>query len=371
MTETVLPARPLPQIARVADLPEHQARMDQPLVSYRCVAQAGRSPAPSPAFMFGPSDAELTRQIYGQVETPEIGVTSIADASLAPTGIGVCGNVAFAASGLNHPREHVGTIVARLNEMAPPVRDVPGPLVPLFGPAEEDARHLLVDYLPRLWLLGQAGYALGDVRLVVPDKLPPFLRDVIRDLGLPPDRLVQYAHWDEVLRTDLLVLPSILRRHERLSPHFGEATRFWTARLRATLDMAEPAPAERLYIPDPEHGAHSLRNRYRIEAIAERAGYRVAPVEQLGFAERASLFGRATRIVGPYSTALHYSVFAAPGTTVCALRGVGRDQGTLQTGICAAMLQRMGYVFGAAETGGYTVDETDFRRALEMMELQA
>ena len=107
----------------------------------------------------------------------------------------------------------------------------------------------------------------------------------------------------------------------------------------------------------------------RIEAIAERAGYRVAPIEQLGFAERAALFGRASRLIGPYSTALHYSVFSAPGTTVCALRGTGREQGTLQTGICAAMHQLAGYVFGAPEPGGYSVDETDFRRALEMMEL--
>ncbi len=366
MSELLTPARPLAHIARVADLADHQARMDQPLVSYRLVDAAARSPAPGPAFLFGPSDPELTRQIYGQVETPEIGVTGVADAAVAPTGIGLCGHVAFAAASLNHPRDHVATVVARLNQMAPPCRHVAGPLVPLFGPAEEDAGHLLIDYLPRLWLLEQAGYPLDTLRFLVPDPLAPYLQAVVALLGIPPDRLVRYAHWDEAIRTDLLLLPTTLRRHERLSRHFGAATRFWTARL----GLPAPEGHDRLYIPDPDRTGPGLRNRYRIEAIAERRGYRVAMIEQMGFAERAALFARAGRIVGPYSTALHHSVFAAPGTTVCALRSTRREPGTLQTGIGQAAGQRTGYVFGAPdEAGGYAVDETDFRRALELMEL--
>jgi capsular polysaccharide biosynthesis protein len=369
MTDTLTPARPLAAIARVADLPDHQARMDQPLVAWRLVDGAGRSPAPAPAFMFGPSDAELTRQIYGQTETPEIGCTSVADAALAPTGIGLRQDVAFSAANLNLPREHVATIVARLNQMAPPCREVAGPLAALFGPAEEDAGHLLVDYLPRLWLLEQAGYALETLRFVVPDPLPPFLGALVGQLGIAPERLVRYAHWDEALRTDLLLLPTILRRHGRLSPRFGEATRFWTARLRAAAGLPDPVRADKIYVPDPDTGAAPLRNRYRIEAIAERLGYRVVMVAQMGLAERAAAFGRAARIVGPYGTALHHSVFAASGTAVCALRGTGRAPGTLQTGLCAALGQRCGYVFGQPDPGGFSVEESDFRRALEVMDL--
>lgn len=373
MTEadTLTPARPLAQIARVADLADHQARMDQPLIAWRLVDAARRSPAPAPAFLFGPSDAELTRQIYGQVETPEIGVASIADAAVAPTGIGICGNVAFAAAALNHPREHVATIVARLNQMSPPCRAVPGPLVPLFGPAEEDLGHLLIDYLPRLWLLEQAGYALDTLRFLVPDRLPVFLQEVLRALGLTQERIVRYAHWDEVVRTDLLLLPGILRRHERLSPHFGAATRFWTARLRATLGLPEPAPTVKIYVPDPARDGSALRNRYRIEAIAERLGFQVAMVDQMDFSACAALFATASHIVGPYSKALHYSVFAPEGATICALRGTGREGGLLQTGISDALDQRMGYVFGTIEEGGFSVEESDFRRALELMDLPA
>ena len=338
--------------------------MDQPLVSYRVVEPAGRSPAPSPSFLFGPSDAELTRQIFGQMETPEVGVTSIADAAVAPTGIGLCRNVAFSASSLNHPREHVATIVGRLNAVNPPCRDVPGPLVPLFGPAEEDDAHLLIDYLPRLWLLEQAGYKLDTLYFLVPDPLGPMLEDVVRLLGIPDERLVRYAHWRETIRTDLLLLPSILRRHERLSACLGDATRFWIDRL----GLAAPDPQERIYVPAPGAGL-VLHNHLRIEAVAERRGYRIAPIEHLGFAERAALFSRAACIIGPYSTALHYSVFAGAGATVCALRGTGRVPGTLQTGLCHALGQTAGYVLGGQDHVGFAVDEADFRRALELMEL--
>ena len=362
LADTLAPM--LAQIARVADLPDHQARMDRPLVSYRLVAPAGRSPAPAPAFMFGPSDAELTRQIFGQVETPEIGVTSIADAAVAPTGIGVCQDVAFSAASLNQPRDHVTTIVARLNEVRPPCRVVPAPLVPLFGPAEDDDGHVLIDYLPRLWLLEQAGYRVETLHFLVPDPLGPLLEEALHLIGIPESRLVRYAHWRETIRTELLLLPSILRRHERLSPSFGAASRFWPD----GVGRARRAGGDNISVRGPA-GGPMLRNRERIEDLAERHGYRVAPVEGLGFAERAALFGGAGRIVGPYSTALHLSVFSAPGTTLCALRGTHRVPGTLQSGVCAALGQSVGYVFGAQDAAGFNVDETDVQRALALLEL--
>ena len=138
------------------------------------------------------------------------------------------------------------------------------------------------------------------------------------------------------------------------------------------LDLPAPEAREKLYIPDPDRGGAGLRNRYRIEAVAERRGYRIAMLDQMGFAQRAALFSGAARIIGPYSTALHHSVFSAPGVLTCALRSTRREPGTLQTGLSHAMGQRAGYVFGAADdSGGYTIDETDFRRALELMELSS
>ena len=367
MTTAIDQAPPLGRIARVADLAGHRARMDRPLVSYRRVSPAGHSPAPTPAFLFGSCDAEMTRQVYGQIETPETGVTSIADAAVAPTGIGLCREVAFSAASLNHPLEHVATIVARLNASDLPCRAVPGPLVPLFGPAEEDEGILILDYLPRLWLLEQAGYPIDTVHFLVPDPLGPMLEEVVRLLGIADGRLVRYAHWQEAIRTELLLLPSILRGHDRLSPDFGAATRFWTERM----GLAAPGPdvGERIYVPSPGP-ATALRNHDRIEAVAQDRGYRIAPVEPLGFADRAALFGRASHIAGPYSTAFHYSVFAREGAAVCALRGA-RGAGTLQTGLCHALGQTVGYVVGAAHPGGFAIDEADFGRALDLLDLPA
>lgn len=362
-------ATTLATITRVADLADHQSQMARPLVGYRRVAPAARSPAPPPAFLFGPSGADLARQLHGQIETPEIGVASIADAAIGPTGIGLRDGVAFSGAALNQPPEHVAGIVARLNETRPPCRTVPGPLVPLFGPGSEDPGQVLIDYLPRLWLLDQAGYPPDTLYFMVPDHLPGGLVAVVQALGIPPDRLVRYAHWREVIRTDLLLLPTILRRHQRLSPAFGPATRFWTAHMRRTLGLPAPEPLESLYIRDPNLNNPVLRNGARIEAIAERRGYRIAVLDRMGLAERAALLSRAGRIVGPCAPALRHSVFAAPGAIVCAMRGTEQPQAALQTGLCHALDQRCGLVFGPNDAGGFTIDETNFRRALDFIEL--
>ena len=91
---------------------------------------------------------------------------------MAPTGIGLRDGAAFCGASLNLPEAHVATITSRLSGAALPVRFVAGPLVALFGPAEESYAQLVADYLPRLWLLEQAGHALAGLRLLVPATLP-------------------------------------------------------------------------------------------------------------------------------------------------------------------------------------------------------
>ncbi len=344
----------LPPTTRIVDITSHAARMDEPLVSFRQVEAAGRSPAPAPAFLFGEVSAAAARAIYGQIETPQTGCYAIADAAVAPTGIALRQGVAFCGEPLNLPAEHVATIASRLNGAALPARFVPGPLVALFGPAEEAYGQLVIDYLPRLWLLEQAGHALPGLRFLLPATLPPRAEDVLGQLGLA--HIVRYAHWEEVIHTDLLLLPTVLRRHERLSAGFGPATRFWVDRLRQAAGLDAPQPAERLYlcVQDGPRGAD------RLQAEARGRGFAVVHPETMDVRDRAALFGRASHIVGPTGAALHDSVFAAAGASVCGLRGAAHE-GFLQTGLCAAMGQAVGYVMAG---------ETDIARALESVALQ-
>ncbi len=332
--------------------------MHEPLVSFRLVEAAARRAAPAPAFLFGPLRAAQSRAIYGQIETPELGCYTIADAAVAPTGIALRDGTAFAGETLNLPPEHVVRVITRLNEFPPPARFVAGPLMPLFGPAEESWPHAVLDYLPRLWVAEAAGHALASLRLLIPAVLTPEMEALVGLLGIDAARIERYAHWDEIIRTDLLVLPTIARRHTRLSPSFGAATRFWAGRFPA----AAPAPSARLFVLDEEDACAA-----RLAGIAQARGYRVAHRAGLTLAERAKLFAGATHIVGLDGAALHDSVFAVPDAVVCAVRDADDDRGFLQTGLCASMGQRVGYVF--ALDGDRGLEAADFNRALDVMEV--
>ena len=328
--------------------------MDEPLVSFRLVEAAGRSPPPAPAFLFGATDAATARAIYGQIETPETGCYAIADAAVAPTGIALRDGVAFCGTQLNLPAEHVATIIARLNGTDLPDRFVPGPLVPLFGPAEEAYGQLLVDYLPRLWLLEQAGYTLSELRFLVPASLPARPRELLAHLGLQAEQFVHYAHWDEVIRSDLVVLPSVLRKHARLSAGFGAATQFWVRRVRGSLAVAAPETRMRVFVSGPGGGG-------RAEALAAGAGYSVIRPDEMGLAARVAAVGAASCIVGAYDARLHDSVFCAPGARVCGLLDGEYHAGFLQTGLGAALGLHTGYVFGG--------DPAELTRALDVFGL--
>ncbi len=339
---------------RITDIAAHAARMDEPLVSFRLVEPAGRSAPPTPAFLFGATDAATARAIYGQIETPETGCYAIADAAVAPTGIALRQSVAFCGAQLNLPPGHVATITARLSGARLPERFVPGPLVPLFGPAEEAYGQLLIDYLPRLWLLEQAGYPLDSLRFLVPASLPARAAELLAHLGLAAEQTIRYAHWEEVIHTDLLVLPTILRRHERLSAGFGDATRLWTGRVRHSLGAAAPALQARVFVSGPQGGG-------RPEAVVAGAGFQVVRPDELGVATRIAAFSAASRIVGAYGERLHDAVFCAPGAKVCGLKDDGQAGGFLQTGLGAALGIQTGYVFGG--------DEAELTRGLDILGL--
>ncbi len=328
--------------------------MDEPLVTFRLVEPAGRSAPPAPAFLFGATDAATARAIYGQIETPETGCYTIADAAVAPTGIALRDGVAFCGAQLNQPPEHVATITGRLSGGNLPLRFVPGPLAPLFGPAEEAYGQVLVDYLPRLWLLEQAGYPLASVRFLVPATLPPRAEELLAHLGLDAEQIVRYAHWDELIHTDLLILPTVLRKMARLSASFGDATRFWTHRVRASLGAGEPSLQERVFLAGPHTNA-------RAAALAAGAGFRILRPGDMDLAARVHGVGVASQIVGDDGADLHDNVFCAAGARVCGLRPAGRAGGFLQTGIGAALSFRTGYVFGS--------DEAELCRALDLLAL--
>ncbi len=202
--------------------------------------------------------------------------------------------------------------------------------------------------------------------------MQPFAGKLLHYFGICPDRCVIYDYWREIIRCDLVLLPTGLRAENRFATCFGAATLWWTGVMRrAAPDSVADSP--KLFLSrSGAPQARQMANRTAIEAAALAAGYRCVRPEELSVAGQVALFSQARVLVGEYGSALHNSVFAAPGARVCGLRGTSRHPSFVQSGIATALEQRAAYVFG--DTGGqdvtqrFVVEPRLFAKALELLE---
>ncbi len=344
-----------------------------PHIDFTEVAPPTRSPQRPPLFLLGPASEIVLHDLAAAIETPRVGCYTLTDATLAPTGIPIKGGVALRGEAFMHPHYLVTQIADRLNAERLPMRHIAGDVVPLIGPAHETYGHWLVDFLPRLWVLQQAGHDLATLRFVVPFDMAEFGFTLLRQCGLADRQLVTYEHWRELLVADRLVLPTTLRLGDRLAPCFPAATQFWMRRAGHEPPAVAPASGGALYL-SRAGGQRNLVNRARIEAIAAEHGLAVIRPEALSLSEQITLFASADMIAGEYGSALHNSIFSGAGAAVCALRGIARHPSLVQSGLATAMDQDVGYVFGGTEgqgaDQGFFVVERYFSLALELVRMR-
>jgi capsular polysaccharide biosynthesis protein len=342
-----------------------------PHLNFAEVAPPTRGPQRPPLFLLGPASEIVLHDLAAAIETPRVGCYTLTDATLAPTGIPIKQGVALRGEAFMHPHYLVTQVADRLNAETLPAREVGGDVVPLIGPAHETYGHWLVDFLPRLWVLHQAGYDLAALRFVVPCDMAKFGRTLLKQCGLGEAQLVQYEHWRELLVAERLILPTTLRLGDRLSPCFATATHFWMRRAGHEPPAAPGGGA--LYL-SRAGGQRNLVNRERIEAIAAEHGLAVIRPETMSLSEQIALFASAEVIAGEYGSALHNSIFSGAGAAVCALRGVARHPSLVQSGLATAMDQDVGYVFGGTEgqgaDQGFFVMERYFSLALELIRMR-
>jgi capsular polysaccharide biosynthesis protein len=357
----------------IRDIATQFASGRAPRFAFREVAAAGRGLQRPPLFMLGPVTPSLLHDLAAQTTTPRIGCYELRDVLVAPTGIPIKQNVAFHGEAFLHPRHLTVAVSDRLNAETPKLRAIDGTVALLCGPGHETYGHWLVDFLPRLWVLNQAGHDLATLRYLVPADLRAFGLELLRLCGIRDDQLVLYRHWQELPRAEHLLLPTGLRLGDRLAPCLPAATAFWVARLKRTTPLPRPPAARALYLRRAG-GSRTLRNRDQIEAMAEDAGFTMVQPETRSVPEQIALFTRARIIAGEYGSALHNAIFAAPGATICALRGTARHPSLVQSGIATALGQNLGYVFGATEgqeaTQSFSVDPANVALALALLRMR-
>ncbi len=363
----------LPRICHVNDIALHAAEGDGPEIGFDRLVPAGCSPMRPPLFLLGEAGRADLAALFGQIATPEIGCYRLRDATIAPTGIGVIGDTAFCSDALAQPPAHVVAIIDRLNASHLPVRHLRGPVAVIDGPGHETWGHWLTDFLPRLAVLYETGWDLAALRFVVPWDLGDRARELLLACGIAEDQLIAYDFWREVLTTDRLLLPTLPRRGDRLSPYFAQATQFWLRRLLTRLRLPANPMASRLFLSRTGMAPQRrLENRAQIEQEAKRRGLTPVRPETLPLATQIALFRQARLLVGEYGSALHNSVFGGAGVAVGALRGTSAHPGYYQSGIATSLDQQAGYVFG--DTSGqdveqaFTIDPGAFHQAMDILD---
>jgi capsular polysaccharide biosynthesis protein len=327
--------------------------------------------APAPRFMFGPCAEHVLHSLFAGHATAALGCYVLRGGRLGYDAALSHGETALWSLGFNHGYDDVKDILARHATVS--LRHVRGQAACIHGPGYGIFGHWLVDFLPRLSLLGWAGYDIRKLSYILPYDLPEFAYELLRLSGVTRDRLIPYDPAREQIAVDELVVPTNLRTGNRLHSRFAAATQEWVRRILP--EQQKMKPDRRLFISRRHcKSGRVLGNRAEIEALAMAAGFELVHPESLKLIDQIALFRGARQIVGEYGSGLHGTIYGAPSLHCCALRGTSHWLGFIQSGLAQAAGQSMSYVFGHADTHAvdytFTIDPGHFRIALECLHLE-
>ena len=331
---------------------------------------------PAPRFIFGRVPQHIFEQLFGELFLAATGCYVIRNGRLISDAIVLHREAALWSNTFNHPQYYVKNVATSngLHRAALPIRRVPGRAAVVYGPGYPVYGHWLVDFLPRLHVLQQAGFNPQALTFVLPYDLPLFGFELMRLVGIPEANILRHNHDKEQLQFDELVVPTILRSASRLHPDFAAASRNW---IKCVVGAARAVqPRRRLYVS--RSGVKSgrvLSNRKALEDLAVSAGYEVVRPETLSLEDQIALFRDARSVIGEYGSGLHSTVFGAPSLASMVLRGTSVAPGFVQSGLAEACWQSIGYVFGDSDAHAvdyeFQVKERDFELGLACMEILA
>ncbi|HEX2943117.1 MAG TPA: glycosyltransferase family 61 protein, partial [Rhodopila sp.] len=176
---------------------------------------------------------------------------------------------------------------------------------------------------------------------------------------------------------EVLFIPTMVRHSSRTAPLFAQAVSLVRSLIWQRNNMPPLQPRRRMYVSrsrvEEDKSAplnrRTLLNRDRIETLARQAGFEIVHPEQHPLIEQFAMFRDAEAIIGEYGSALHTCIFSEQAPIICALQGAGPTSTFLQSGICHALDQPLGYVFGPATEDGsaFTIAEDAFTTCLDLI----
>ncbi|MCT7975657.1 tetratricopeptide repeat protein [Laspinema olomoucense] len=196
-------------------------------------------------------------------------------------------------------------------EDVPPLTKIDGTVAVLAGLSGNVYFHWIVDILPRLEILRQAGINWEEIDYFLVNSIrEPFQRETLAQLGIPEAKIIESDRFPHISATRLIV-PSFPGHLGWLEP--------WalTFLRRAFLNSVPPSDCEhpeRIYIRRSTARNRRLINEEEVIEFLAQFGFEPIEPESLSFAEQIAVFSQTKIIVAPHGSGLTNLVFCRPGT---------------------------------------------------------
>lgn len=247
-----------------------------------------------------------------------------------------------------HARTHdLAAILDRssgyLDQLMQKVRNqtVSGTAVIMSAPGQEIYGHWLLDIVPRLWTLNQAGHTTEPILFQVVPEWASYFLDIF---AIDPARIRR--HPAQLFRVERALLPSASKSGFRLGTTSLKAALDQVRTAHKPVDLPAKIGGEKIFFSRRQLAASSRRsvvNIYAVEAEAARRGYRIVAPETLSVAQQIELMKSARIVVGEDGSALHNVVFAPKGARLGVLNLPGRDN-LWHLGLCQMLGHSAGYL---------------------------
>ena len=170
--------------------------------------------------------------------------------------------------------------------------------------------HWMVDSLPKLFLLKEAGLFDEIDHFLVPNYAFDFQRETLEYLGIKSDRIINGFH-EHHIQADYLIVSS----NTRVDGHHPK----WVCDglYDTFVGSKPPAGSDRLiYISRADAKQRKVLNEPDLIEMLKRYGFEIHTMSNLSMADKVQLLHSARVIVGPHGSGTVNVVLCRPGTTV-------------------------------------------------------
>jgi len=174
--------------------------------------------------------------------------------------------------------------------------------------------HVILEVLPRLWLLSVLRAFGADIPLALSRTVPEWVKGFVRLFHAEQD-IVWYDGASERVRAPSIVLPSMLHTEYNFHPAMNLMVRDLVQR-QPPPDAATP---KLIYLAQSNFGEEKLENQAETEQAMLGLGFTVVRLAGLRPEQQIRLFAGAKVLVAEHGYALYGALFSPPETRVVAL----------------------------------------------------